>query len=1111
MGGMRIGEFELVRRLGRGGMGEVWLGRHQVLHVPVAVKLTVDPPSDEEAMRAFEAETSMVAGLDHPNVVRVIDVGRVERARPESGPFHEGSPWLAMELAAGGSVFDHRPRNAEELVYVLTALLRGLGHAHAHGIVHRDIKGGNLLVCGPAGSPDEAPRSLLEGRIVLSDFGISRLIAPTAGEDAHSNSGTTAYMAPEQIHGASYLMGPWTDLYQVGVLAWLLATGAYPFRGRTRHATLFAHLTKPPPAFEPQISVPRGFEDWLRQLLRKDPAERYAFAAEALEALDTPEQTVSPTTLSRLSEQPTSTRRPAPRSESPLPDAPAARSTPWRPRPPNDRADAPRPAWGTGLSLVGLRSPPLRGRATETELLWNTLLEVHGQRTGRTVVLEGTPGVGRQRLADWLATQAHEAGAAHVVRAALFGDASDGEHLARAVLGLSPADPKPVVVARLESWLGADSLTAEVLGGYLAGEAVAATDLHSAIAEALRRQARTHVVVLVCSNGFAHATSRRMLRDIHRHLQRLPAPVLVVTTRDIGQEALEVDGLEGVEVVFVPPLGRAEVRQVVKDVAQLAPEVVAKLVEAARGQVGTALQQLGEWVQSASLVPSPTNFVPADGVPLKVDAAALERTRLQRIRAHCSAEDLDVLQLAAMLGRRIDRDTWYAACVAAGRPFPSGVRERAARQGLLRRAADGTLYFVSDALRSDLAHADPEDHALLAWVLADRGAGPGSLAPHLEAAENWGEAYQAYYDHACALLEDGAEALEAIEGCERMLGASGVPRSDERWGAVGVLRSWRHQTLGELAESETVITHVIAQARLHAWPTQLVRGLRQRVHIAFARGEHVRCLELAQEALELSRARGDQLRFAGVNLCVGDVHVKLGAFELAAEHFDTAIVAARQAGHRPSEVQGLLARAQVEIHLQQLEDAVPFLEQARGIATEHRMQPQLTSILNYLGELARVRGDREEALALYGEAAARYLSQGRSDAIVPAINLALMRIEDDRFKAAESTLRRLAGPWISQSDRGVLQLYLQVALLTCDLRSGRPDDGRTDWVLEQLDRHHVVDGDLAYLLDRAAEALAETPRTDAARRLWEVARTIQLSVGNTELAQEIEGELAALS
>ena len=272
--GIALGSFRLTGRLDQGGMGQVWHGVHAASGLPVAIKLIrEDKP---ELAEPFLDEVRAVARLDHPNIITVLDCGRIdaEAHAASAGRLPLGSPWMVMEYCSGGSIGGALPTSWPSLRETLNDLLAALAYAHARGVLHRDLNPENVLVATAA---DARP-----GR-KLTDFGLS---TPLSHAEPGVVVGTPAYMAPEQLRGELGPQGPWTDLYQLGCLAWALATGAPPF-GVDRPAAVLAlaHLEVDPPPFNPRLSVPPGFESWLRKLLVKDPRRRLQHAADAANAL----------------------------------------------------------------------------------------------------------------------------------------------------------------------------------------------------------------------------------------------------------------------------------------------------------------------------------------------------------------------------------------------------------------------------------------------------------------------------------------------------------------------------------------------------------------------------------------------------------------------------------------------------------------------------------------------------------------------------------------------------------------------------------------------------------------------------------------------------------
>jgi serine/threonine-protein kinase len=260
----RLGQYRLRRRIGAGGMGEVYLAEHQLLKRPCAVKL-IRPGgvADRNALERFEREVRLTAALSHPNTVEIFDYGRAE----------DGSYYYVMEYLPGLNLAElvgrHGPLPPARVVYLLRQVCGALSEAHAAGLIHRDIKPSNVFAARRGGNDDVAK---------LLDFGLVRPAA-TGRETQLSEEGqilgTPQYMSPEQATGAREL-DERSDIYSLGAVAYFLLTGRPPFEGDGRILVLIAHARDPvvpPSRIRPDI--PPDLERVVMRCLAKDPAERF--------------------------------------------------------------------------------------------------------------------------------------------------------------------------------------------------------------------------------------------------------------------------------------------------------------------------------------------------------------------------------------------------------------------------------------------------------------------------------------------------------------------------------------------------------------------------------------------------------------------------------------------------------------------------------------------------------------------------------------------------------------------------------------------------------------------------------------------------------------------
>src|ERR671931_1969039 len=253
------GRYRIMRKLGAGGMADVYLAEDQELGRRVAIKILNDRhAADDQFIERFRREAKNAAGLSHPNIVSIYDRGTAE-----------GTYYIAMEYLDGRSlkemIIGRGPAPIKTAIEYARQILGAVGFAHRNGIVHRDIKPHNVLV-----SP--------EGRLKVTDFGIARSGASQMTE-AGSIIGTAQYLSPEQARGTP--VDERSDLYSVGIVLYEMLTGQVPFTGDTPLEIAMKHLSavpKPPSELRPE--VPHDLDLIVLRALAKNPDERYQTAEE---------------------------------------------------------------------------------------------------------------------------------------------------------------------------------------------------------------------------------------------------------------------------------------------------------------------------------------------------------------------------------------------------------------------------------------------------------------------------------------------------------------------------------------------------------------------------------------------------------------------------------------------------------------------------------------------------------------------------------------------------------------------------------------------------------------------------------------------------------------
>ena len=264
----------LVRELGRGGMGSVWIAEHRGLRTDVVVKLMrPELATDGTSLQRFRLEAAAAAQVKSPHAVQILDVGTIE----------SGEPYIVMELLAGEdlrTVLDRRGPLALDVVStVVSQIARALDAAHAQGVVHRDIKPENVFLCR---SPDDSVF------VKVLDFGIAKVtVFDSLPGTTRTGSllGTPYYMSPEQVVD-SKRVDPRTDVWALGVLAYEAIVGARPFEGETIAELAVAILHAPMPRPSQRAVVPATLDGWFARACAREPSERFASAGELARSLE---------------------------------------------------------------------------------------------------------------------------------------------------------------------------------------------------------------------------------------------------------------------------------------------------------------------------------------------------------------------------------------------------------------------------------------------------------------------------------------------------------------------------------------------------------------------------------------------------------------------------------------------------------------------------------------------------------------------------------------------------------------------------------------------------------------------------------------------------------
>ena len=270
LAGQTVGKYRIVEHLGRGGMAEVYKAYQPSLDRYVALKLMhAFLAADQDFISRFEREAKNVAALRHPNIVQVYDFD-----------VQNGTPYMVMEYIEGGTLKSHledltrqgKALSIDEAVHMVKEVGKALSYAHHHQMIHRDVKPANVLL-------------EVGGRVILTDFGIAKILTGPSYTVTGATIGTPSYMSPEQ--GLGRPGDHRSDIYALGVMLYQLTTGQLPYEADTPLAVMLKHVNEPlplPRTFKPDM--PEGIERIILKAMAKNPDDRFQSADEMLAQLE---------------------------------------------------------------------------------------------------------------------------------------------------------------------------------------------------------------------------------------------------------------------------------------------------------------------------------------------------------------------------------------------------------------------------------------------------------------------------------------------------------------------------------------------------------------------------------------------------------------------------------------------------------------------------------------------------------------------------------------------------------------------------------------------------------------------------------------------------------
>ncbi|MEL6347624.1 MAG: protein kinase [Myxococcota bacterium] len=1074
----QVGAFVLEAPIGAGGMGEIWRAHH-ITGATVAIKLIrAQFAQNDTFFLRFQDEVRALARLSHPNIVQVWDSGQSLRG-----------PWLAMEWADGGIV--QVVPSWDVLRTVLEDALAGLAHAHARGVLHRDIKPSNILSVG--------------GRWKLADFGIARLddrrsgaVSADADPARTSSQGTPMFMAPEQIRGDVLKQGPHTDLYGLGGVAWSLVTRTPPFSGNTTAAIFSAHLQGELGPLLPVMDIPEGFEEWLRWLLARQPAQRPAFAADALDAL----RSLGPPTAPGVT-MTVDVRAPLPlktidfdgqktvfsdetlsmdaNGAHPEQTGVSAAGVGFGPAtlPSHRPADPPPlpllPAVGAGI--YALRPSPLVGRTAERDALWDALAAVHQSQTPKVVVLHGPSGRGKTRLARWLGALAVEVGAARqmTLRHSPAGGAGDGLGPAlAAALGVASLLPEPArthLAAQLDDPFEARPLIDEALLGGRGPRTVR----HAAVLRWMARADRPWVVHVDDAQWASEAL------DFIGDLKAGTVPVLaVLTVRDEDVTDTVEQRLTALadETIRLGALPTKTHQSLIRKLLGLSGPLADQIAERTDGNPLFAVHLVRDWVQRGLLKATRAGFSLVEGaaIPLPPSLQVTWEAQRERLLHDQPPWWRRALSLAALLGQQVNDQEWADA---TGQSI-ADVRAALLEMHLAEETDQGWM-FVHGMLRETIllqpGAQDPGLHAACADAIQKSG-GPiphERRARHFLAAGMPGEMIREQVNTArCYEQRSELDTVEAILAqVEEHLAHYDIPLNSMIRHEAEIFQASFAITFNRRAHAMTMLQHLLPQ---DLSPLNRAETHSQLSRLAMLRGEYAESQYHVEQSLIHLKKQPDMT----IEALSQRQLVTLAYLQGETERARTLLVDALTIPLDDPVYQVDIRRVKAALltELGELEEAEGAARDALQMAQRRLMRLGTAYAQLELGALIRRRGRIEEAMTTLEAARTKLAVFGALRAAMADAQITITLAVQNRWDAAQALASQIE-PILTENRRVEAgMIYLLLAVVAA--RRGEVEDaaGWLDQIAARTAQYRPYHIEIASLLrvfnqEPVSEALQE--------------------------------------
>ncbi|MDX2162239.1 MAG: tetratricopeptide repeat protein [bacterium] len=1011
-----IGErYHVLLQLGSGGMGVVYHARDRLSQIPVALKRVhlradADNPISEYLRVSLTREFQTLASLRHPNIISVLDYGFDAEKQPFFTMDLLENPLTVLEAGRGKAL--------REKIRLLIDALQALVYLHRRGIVHRDLKPGNILVSS--------------GEVKVLDFGLA-MERRAEGEIV----GTIAYMAPEVLSGLPHT--PASDLFAVGVLAYELLTGKYPFAPGSQQVTPFSRFNTPEPetAALDQIdnewhtqgdlplddfAAPTRFAEHSTLLLPKDLSTVPSFSAHPFTMPPTPADVSPPAPLAaptlsaivrKLLAWKTSDRYQHARDV--IRDLAAAVNLPLPPESPAARESF-------------LQAARFVGREAEMAAL-STALDAALDGRGSAMLIRGESGVGKSRLLDELRIQALVKGAVAVRGQAEASSAPYQvwrEPLRRMVLNVELDDADAGILRTVVPDI-ADLLGRPIPDAPPIESGQAEHRLIGLIASVLHRQRRPLVIIL--------EDVHRMRADSLGVLQKLRdvcggLPVLILASHNDDEASDVLNDLADMATITLKRLTDAEMTHLSESIlgeTARKPEVIEVLQRETEGNAFFLVEVIRALAEEAGGLDN----IGTRSLPRHVFTGGVERVikrRLDRV----SAGALPLLRTAAVLGREIDRrllaaaleavqpgtdlEAWLYECTEAAvleiREQHWQFAHEKLRDGLIREMLPGEYELAHRTAAQAIATTypgEPRYAAALAahWTAAGE---PMRAQPH------WLNAGEYAY-----LIGDNRSAvghyrtyLGYAQTMSRVDSTGRVDSADDDGGdglndaQIHIRLARSVLLLGQYAEAEQLLKAALEIANAQGASGLAAEATCELGRSALLQGEYPLARGYLSEALRLFRSASDMYGVARARLYLGEIALYEADDDEAADHLTASVIVARSLGDVKGTANALNPLAELMMRQGKLKEAGTYLEEALAINKQLGNRGNIAGTLMHLGMMAWFKGEGEEAMRRFTDAMALFREAGLLVGYAAALNnlgyiaLLSMRLDDAQARFEES-------------------------------------------------------------------------------------------------------------